>query len=431
MTVGSAWIQACRRRYGDVVWFSTLFDPGFVMVYSPADVERIFKAPPDRLRAGEANAPLATILGERSVLVLDGADHIRHRKLMLPPFHGQRLLAHEDAMAAAADRAIDAWPVGTKLSLLHEMYRLTLEIVGRVVLGIDDGTRRREIERSVRAVLDPMGLSLWTMLKLMTGRGSTDDVVRESSRRRRAMDELILAEIRRRREAGDWDERDDSLSLLLAARDEDGNGLTDQELRDEVVTLLVAGHETTAAGLAWTFDLLLRRPRELTRARRAAESGDTAFLDAVVKESLRIRPVVPGFGRVVRGEPFEVGGYSIPVGTEINPSVRAVHRREDVYPRPREFRPERFLEPDPPDTYSWVPFGGGTRRCLGANFALLEMRVVLSRVLLRCELEPVGRRERVVRRGVTMIPKRGVRARQVRRPAPALRASPVRERVTV
>jgi cytochrome P450 len=425
---GTRFLELCRRRYGDIVRFSTLFDPAFVMVFHPDLVERVFKAPPDQLRAGEANAPLSAVLGGRSVLVLDGADHIRHRKLMLPPFHGRALRAQEEAMADAADRAIDSWPVGEELSLLAEMYVLTLGIVSGVVFGAGGGERRAEIERRVRDVLDPMAFGFRDLVAFLRGRQPLDDeALREVAGRRQAMDRAVYAEIARRRAAGDAAARDDALSLLMAARDEDGRGLTDEELRDEVVTLLVAGHETTAAGMAWTFDLLLRDPARLQRARSAAESGDTAYLDAVVKESLRVRPVVPGFGRKVRGEPFELGGYTLPPGVEINPSVRVVHRRADRYPKPDEFRPERFLADDAPDTYTWIPFGGGTRRCLGASFALLEMRVILTRVLLRAELRAVGGPERIQRRGVTMVPKRGARAVQTRPPLPAprLEAEPI------
>jgi cytochrome P450 len=240
--------------------------------------------------------------------------------------------------------------------------------------------------------------------------------------RRRQMDELIYEEIGRRRDAPDLEEREDVFSMLLCARDEDGERMTGQELRDELVTLLVAGHETTATGLAWTFELLMRNPRVLARAREAVAGGDDAYLDAVVKEALRIRPVVPGIGRVVRGEPFQLNGYTIPEGMEINPSIASIHRRPDRYPEPREFRPERFLGEDTPDTYTWIPFGGGTRRCLGASFAQLEMRVVVRRVLERTELVPVSRKpEKVLRRGITMVPKDGVRAVQPRAPAPAER----------
>jgi cytochrome P450 len=198
------------------------------------------------------------------------------------------------------------------------------------------------------------------------------------------------------------------MSMLLQARHEDGSPMTDQELRDELVTLLVAGHETTATGLAWTFDLVLHTPRVLERL--VSGEADTHYVDAVVKEALRVRPVVPGIGRVVRGGPFELAGYTLPPGTEINPSISMIHRRADRYPQPADFRPERFLGPDAPDTYTWVPFGGGTRRCLGASFALQEMRIVASRVFERAALRPARRRMSKVRRqGITLVPADGVR----------------------
>jgi cytochrome P450 len=233
------------------------------------------------------------------------------------------------------------------------------------------------------------------------------------------VDELIFDEIARRREEPDLEDREDVFSMLLLARDEDGEPMTDQELRDQLVTLLVAGHETTATGLAWAFDLILRTPRVRAALRRAVAEGDDQYIDAVAKETLRIRPVIPGVGRVVRGGPFELGGYTLPEGTEINPSIATIHARGTLYPGPDDFRPERFLADDAPDTYTWIPFGGGTRRCLGASFALFEMRVVLRRVIERTELEPVGSRpERVERRGIVMVPKHETRVLlRERRPA--------------
>jgi cytochrome P450 len=220
------------------------------------------------------------------------------------------------------------------------------------------------------------------------------------------VDELLFAEIARRRTEPDLDQRTDVFSALLLAQDENGDRLTDQEVRDELVTLLLAGHETTATGLAWTVDLLLHVPDVLARARR----GEVEYLDAVVKESLRVRPVIPGVGRVVRGGPFALNGWVIPEGVEINPSIRVVHRRRDLYPEPFSFRPERFLSPDAPDTYTWIPFGGGTRRCLGASFAQLEMRLVLARVLERTSLRAAEPElDEVMFRGITLAPRNGVR----------------------
>jgi cytochrome P450 len=418
LVLGRRFLSACQRRYGDVVWFRTLFDPGFAMVFEPRLLRQVFQAPPDRLRAGEANQPLSMVLGQRSVLVLDGAEHLRHRKLMLPPFHGRRLAAHEGVMRAMADRGIDSLPVGREFALLPHMHVLTLDVIATAVFGIEEDERREELKRRVRAFLEHAGQPLRVLLLLFSRRRFNDEEVQRDFRARRdRMDELLLDEIERRRREPDLEERDDALSLLLLARDEDGVGLTDAEVRDELVTLLVAGHETTAAGLAWTLDLVHRHPAVLERARAAAVEGDTDYLDAVVKESLRVRPIVPGIGRMVRGEPFELGGYSIPAGREINPSIRVIHRRADLYPDPAAFRPERFLGDDVPDTYTWVPFGGGTRRCLGASFSLLEMRVVLEQVLRRAELRPVGRRaERAVQHGVTIVPRNGARFTQVRPP---------------
>jgi cytochrome P450 len=404
-------MDACRRRYGDVVYMSTAFDPGFVLVFDPAIVREVFQAPPDRLRAGEANAVLGGLLGARSLLLLDGAAHLRQRRLMLPPFHGQRLAAYEAEMLRAADRAIDAWPVGPPFALLPSMQSLTLEVIMGAIFGVGEGERREELKRRVRATLDPMAPRLGLLVfALSGGRFGDRGAMARVQERRRELDALIYDEIARRRGEPDLSERDDVLSLLLGARDEDGAAMTDAELRDELVTLLVAGHETTATGLAWAFDLLLHNPRVLARLERELADGDERYLDAVVKEALRVRPVVPGVGRVVRGGPFELAGWTIPSGIEINPSIAGIHRRADRYPRPAEFRPERFLDPDAPDTYSWIPFGGGTRRCLGASFALMEMRVVLRRVLERTRLRPASRRpERVLRRGVTMVPRGGVR----------------------
>jgi cytochrome P450 len=411
-------LDTCRRRYGDVVTMGTLFDPKFVMVFDPDVVKQVFRGPHEQLRAGEANAPLGPVLGARSVLLLDGDEHLRQRRLMLPSFHGERMREYESVMTAAADRAIDSWPVGETFTLLPTMQSLTLDVIMHAVFGVEEGPRQEELKRRVRTMLDPVGSRAAILLMVLSGgRLGVTGRMERFQRQRRSMDEVIYAEIARRRAATDLEERTDVLSMLLLARDEQGEAMTDAELRDELVTLLVAGHETTATGLAWAFELLLRNPAVRARAEAAVAEGDTAYLDAVVKETLRRRTVVPGVGRVVRGAPFRLNGYVIPPGIEINPSIAGMHRRSDSYPDPTEFRPERFLGEDPPDTYTWIPFGGGTRRCLGASFATFEMRVVIARVLARARLVPVGRPERSVRKGVTIVPRRGVRVVQERVPA--------------
>ena len=418
---GSRWfISRMARRYGPVVQLSTAFDSNFVMVFDPALVKDVFRGPPERLRAGEANEPLGPALGMRSLLLLDGEEHLRQRRLMLPPFHGQRMRAYEDVMREAADRAIDSWPLNREFALLPSTQQLTLDVILRTVFGVAEGPRQEELKRRLRAMIDPVSNRFGILLMVLMRRGNKRALARFEERRRR-VDELIYDEIARRREAPDLDQREDVLSMLLLARDEDGRPMTDVELRDQLVTLLVAGHETTATGLAWVFDLLLRNPRVLAKLRQAVADGDDSYVDAVAKEALRIRPVVPGVGRVVRGGTFELGGYTLREGTEINPSIAVIHARPDAFAGPREFRPERFLEDNPPDTYTWIPFGGGTRRCIGASFALFEMRVVIRRVIERTTLEAASdEAERVERRGVTMVPKRGTRVLlRERRPAPA------------
>jgi cytochrome P450 len=297
------------------------------------------------------------------------------------------------------------------------MQSLTLQVIVSTVFGYEPGPEEAELRRRLRNMVAPVARSRGLLLMTLLGRlGNRSDATRQFEAARQAVDELLFAEIRRRRSDPEaLRERDDVFSALLLAEDEDGQTLSDQEVRDELVTLLLAGHETTATGLAWTFDLLLHAPAAL---RRASE-GDDEYLDAVAKESLRVRPVIPGVGRVVREEPFRLNGYEIPTGYEINPSIRVVHRRGDLYPDPASFRPERFLGEDAPDTYTWIPFGGGTRRCLGASFALTEMRTVLRRVLERTELRAAdAKHEEPVFRGITLSPRNGVRVIMARPAAP-------------
>ncbi|MGH2891691.1 MAG: cytochrome P450, partial [Solirubrobacteraceae bacterium] len=387
MVGGVRYLEWCRRRYGDIVTMGTLFDERFVMLFDPGAVKELFQGSHDGLHAGEANALLGPIVGQRSVLLLDGPEHLRHRRLMLPPFHGKRMLAHVDTMRACTDTEIDRWPIGAPFTLLQSMQSLTLRVILRAVFGYTPGADADELARRLRAMVEPLSRARGVMLLNAVTSGRNERAsARRFAQRKRAVDEIVFAEIARRRAAPDLAERDDVFSGLLLARDEQGVALSDREVRDELLTLLLAGHETTATGLAWTFDLVLHD----ARVRALASAGDDRYLDAVIKEALRIRPVIPGVGRVVRQRPFSIGGYQVPVGIEINPSIRTIHRRGDLYPNPRVFSPERFLEEDRGgrgrDTYTWVPFGGGTRRCLGASFAQTEMRVVLSRVLERTVL---------------------------------------------
>jgi cytochrome P450 len=297
------------------------------------------------------------------------------------------------------------------------MQSLTLRVILQAVFGYEPGPAEEELRRRLRAMVEPLSRPRGLMMisAVVRGRGDRRGA-QEFAARKRAVDEVLYAEIARRRDQPDLAERDDVFSALLLARDEEGGRLSDREVRDELLTLLLAGHETTATGLAWTFDLLLHNPRVLGQATQREDR----YLDAVVKEALRLRPVIPGVGRVVREAPFRLNGYEVPPGVEINPSIRTIHRRGDLYPDPQEFIPERFLGPDPPDTYTWVPFGGGTRRCLGASFALTEMRIVVARVLERATLTAADPQVAKAQfRAITLAPKGGARVIQNRPPLPA------------
>jgi cytochrome P450 family 135 len=407
---GDRFLDWCQRNYGPAVSLRTYFDDGFVMVFDPELVKQIFQASPEQLHAGEANVMLGPLLGRRSVLLLDGAEHLRHRRLLLPPFHGERMRSWTDVIRASADAEIDAWPVGREFRLLESMQALTLRVIVRAVFGYA-GAEAEEVSARLRAMIAPLAQPRSLILAAIAGRiRGRDGIPSGFAERRAGVDELLFAEITRRRRDPNLAAREDVFSALLLAEDEQGQPLSDQEVRDELLTLLLAGHETTATALAWAFDLLLHSPSLLAHAR----NRDDRYLDAVAKEALRIRPVIPGVGRIVRGEPFRLGGWEIPVGMEINPSIRTIHRRADLYPDPERFRPERFLGDDAPDTYAWLPFGGGTRRCIGASFALMEMRLVLDRVLERVghRLQAATRRlEPAQLRVITLAPRNGVRVR--------------------
>jgi cytochrome P450 len=330
---------------------------------------------------------------------------------MLPAFHGERMLAYADAMEEATEREIAGWRAGSEVNLHAAMQSITLDVIMRAVFGVAEDRRerlRRSLVEMLAATRSPLsiGITLPAVSRLPRFR-RVADMIADANR-------LLAAEVAAHRADPRLQEREDILSMLLLARDEDGDGMDDAEIRDQLMTLLVAGHETTATGLAWTFDLLFRNPGALARARAEAAGDDHAYLDAVVEEALRLRPVIPFVGRELRVA-SELGGYELPVGTNVMPSIYLTHTRADLFPEPYAFRPERFGEAKP-ETYSWIPFGGGTRRCLGAAFAQMEMRVVLRTVLRQVELEPArDEPERFVRRNVTLSPAHGTPARVVAR----------------
>jgi cytochrome P450 len=399
----------CHERMGD--WFTLRPTPGRVLVVTvdPEAVRQVFTGDPELLHAGEANLVLGPLLGQRSVLLLDGPEHLRQRKLMLPPFHGERMRTYERTMREAAEWHVAGWPRRGRFSVLPSMQAITLDVIMRAVFGVDDEAGRERLAAPLRRQLDMVANRLQVLLLMLTSDGTgagTRGPWKRILAARREADALIYEQIRARRADRSSHERTDVFSMLLAARDEDGEPLTDQELRDELMTLLVAGHETTATAMAWTLERVTRHPEVLERL-RDEPNGD--YLDAVIKETLRLRPVVPAVARKLM-VPMRFGEWDLPAGVHIAPSIYLLHRRPDLYPDPLAFRPERFLE-KPPGTYEWIPFGGGIRRCLGASFALMEMKVVLATILETVQLKPgpVAKPEAVTRRAVTFAPTRGGR----------------------
>jgi cytochrome P450 family 135 len=403
-------MEACRRRHGDL--FTLRLGPSrVVMIADPAAVKQVFQGPPELLHMGDINGLFRPILGPSGLLVSDGAEHMRQRRLMLPAFHGQRMREYAALMADAAHREVSSWPHDEPFALLPRMQSITVDVILGAVFGVDATRGDHDRLRALVVELLHRCQSYSTMLpqlrRSLRGRSPWARLMACVAE----VDEVLLAEIARRRRAAA--PGDDVLSMLLEARDEDGRPLSDRELRDELLTLLVAGHETTASALAFAFERLLRHPAKVERLTAELARGDETYLDAVIKETLRLRPVLPIVARKLKG-PFEVGGYELPRGTVLMPSVWLVHRNPAVYPDPEAFRPERFLGPQP-DTYSWIPFGGGVRRCLGASFAQFEMRVVLKTVLARTVLAAPPRPERVVRRSFTFAPEHGAEVVMVRR----------------
>ncbi|HEU4656147.1 MAG TPA: cytochrome P450 [Capillimicrobium sp.] len=400
MTRPMPWMERLRDRHGDVFTVRIANEGTWVFLAHPDAVREVFTGDPAVLHAGEANRILRPWLGDNSVLLLDGPQHLSQRRLLLPPFHGERMQRYGDLMTAVAEREVATWPLGEPLQLWPRMQAVTLEVIVRAIFGVSDGERMERLRDRLRDATE--STSDWRVMGGMAALGPDRYGARRSFRRRiEPVDELVFAEIRARREATDLAGRDDILSLLLQARHEDGSPMSDQELRDELMTLLLAGHETTATSLAWAIERLLRHPGGMERLR----DGDEEYLDAVVKETLRLRPVLPIVVRRLQA-PMEIAGWELPAGVTVAPCIHLVHRREDVYPEPHRFRPERFLE-QPAGTYTWLPFGGGVRRCLGASFALFEMKAVLRVIARSVTLRAAApQSEPVRRRGITLTPGR-------------------------
>ena len=408
------WVMdQCARRYGDT--FTITFWPSgrkLVLISHPDAVKTVFTAPPEVAPSAAGASPIASIMGPSSVITLVGPEHMRQRKLLLPPFHGERMREYAETIVQATRRSMAEWPLGEPMKLSERTRAITLEVILRAVFGVE-AERMGALREAIGALLgrrQTVALVLYA-LRRPTGERPAGTIGRAIDH----LDAVIYEEIARRRAQADLGERSDILSLLLLARDEDGEAMTDAELRDELVTLLLAGHETTATSVAWAIERLVRHPEKLARLVAEIDAGDgDAYMQAVISETLRVRPVVPLVVRVLQ-QPLRVGGRELPAGTRVVPSIYLTNRNPRVYEAPEEFRPERFLE-NPPETFSWIPFGGGIRRCIGASFATLEMKLILSTVLGELAPSLSARDARLVRRGewnrrraITLVPSRGTR----------------------
>jgi cytochrome P450 len=398
-----------QRRYGDIFTLSFPYFGRLVYVADPALVKAMFTGSPEQFHAGEANATvLEPALGPNSVLTLDEGPHMRQRKLLLPPFHGEQIRHYGELIREVTLKEMESWPVGEPFALRPHTQRITLAVIMRAVFGVHDEARLTRFERLIETFSNRVSAVLaFPMLRRNLGPWSPWS---RFLRAREALDEFIYEEIALRRAEGENEaagpEREDVLSLLLAAEHDDGSPMSDEELRDELVTVLGAGHETTATGLAWAMERLLRTPRVLEKLRESLAAGEDGYLDATVKETLRARPVIVDVARKLTAS-IRIGGYELPAGTFVMAAIAPLHYRADLFPEPEEFRPERFLE-SKVDNYAWIPFGGGVRRCIGAAFAEYEMRIVLRAFLEQADLSaPDPKPERVKVRNITLAPGKG------------------------
>jgi cytochrome P450 len=405
-----AFLERCRDRYGKRFTLRFPLAPPFVMLTEPDQLKQVFTASADVLHPGQGARVLEPVVGSNSVILLDGGPHMEQRKLMLPAFHWEKMGRLSGVMAEVAEREVASWPRETPIELHPRMQRLTLEVILRAVFGLDPGPRLDGLREGLREML-AFGDRYVSLLPIPEGSAAARVLERVGPfarfrRLQEGTDRLLFELIDERRR--DDRERDDVLGILLAARHEDGSPMSDQEVRDELLTLLVAGHETTASSLGFAFEHLPHRPDVLNRLRDEIESDDgDAYLTATIQETLRRRPVLPNSAPRLVVEPFEVGGWTYPTGVCLVPNAYLVHHDPDIYPDPYAFRPERFLD-ESPGTYTWIPFGGGRRRCLGASFAMLEMKLVFRAVLGACDLRPVGDGFEIARRrNITIRPGRG------------------------
>lgn len=413
----SRFMRQSFERYGEVYTMRIAGVPPFVMFSAPEAVKEVFLGSADDLYAGQGNAVLEPFLGSNSVLLLDGDKHMRQRRLLLPPFHGPRMRAYGAAIRDITLASMERWPRDRTFRVHDRTQAITLDVILRTVFGIDEGPEFRALQERLTALLHRIANPALLLPLLQTDYGAWSPGGR-LAHDLAAVDELLYAQIRQRKAEG-GEGREDVLAMLVEARDEDGAAMTDEELRDELMTLLVAGHETTATSLAWTFYRLLKAPYALRRLHDEIDGAfpegvaidpdrvrDLKWLDAVIKETLRLKPVVPAVARRLQ-RPMRIGGVDLPAGVIAVPNIYLVHRNPRVWRDPNIFDPRRFLD-NKPSPYEYFPFGGGIRRCIGMAFAHYEMQVVLATVLQRLTIESSGESVRLVRRAITFAPSGGM-----------------------
>ena len=402
----TGFLDRCRRRFGKRFTVRLAAQDPFIVISDPAEIKQVFTAPPEVLHPGEGTRILEPIVGPNSILLLDEGAHMTQRKLVLPAFHGERMRGLESMIAEVTREQIGTWPLNELAPIHPRMQRLTLEVILAAVFGVRTGERLGPLRESLTAMLD-FGMNPLSLLpparRAPFGRGPWARFLKVRAR----TDELIYEEIRDRRERGETG-GSEIINSLIAAHHDDGSPMSDVEIHDELMTLLVAGHETTATQLAWTIERLTREPRVLSTLVEAIDAGDDdQYLTAVIRESLRLRPVLLNAAPRTVKQPVEIGGITYEPRVHLLASAWLVQHDADIYPNPYAFRPERFLEADP-GTYTWIPFGGGRRRCVGASFAQLEMSIVLRELLRTTGIRAaVEGPESTRRRAITVTPGRG------------------------
>jgi cytochrome P450 len=394
-------LERCQKHFGDIFTIRVKHAGTWVILADPEDVKKVFTADHAVLGVGLANSILGPLLGPRSVMLLEEPEHVKRRKLMLPPFHGERMKGYSEMMAEVTRRELETWPVGEPFELWPRMQEITLEAIMRVVFGPVETESLQRLRAALRRLTNWMNDP--KRLNLLAAAGPSRFAGNKDYRAMMEPVELgVLEQVRLRRRDGGCTDGADIAAMLGEARYEDGSPMTEQDLRDELVTLLTDG--PTSSLISWAFERLLRHPREYARLRAEIAAGeDDAYLDAVVKETLRLCPAAPIVVRKLL-EPMQLGGYTIPAGTTVAPCVHLVHRREEIYPEPLRYRPERFLE-QPAGTYTWIPFGGGVRRCLAAPYAQLLMKQVIGTVVSQVDLRPADpRSERAEKSAIAFVP---------------------------